>query len=1025
TGEGTINNDDSATVSIANANDANETGSVPGKFTVTQSTTSSTDTVVAYSVLISSTASDGGTDYTTLSGSVTILAGDTTADIDVTGIIDDSIVEADETVIVQLNAATGDPQIGVDTGNDTATVTILDNDSATLSISAPSITETDVNQTVSFTVTVDAAVQGGFDVAHSLTLGSAEAGDLTVLTASPISFVGNAGESHIIQVQITGDDVVEDNETFTITLGNVTGTTAEQAADIATGDSAIGTINNDDSASLIIDDVSLAEGDAPGTTAFTFTVSIDPASTGTTSEEDITVVADTNGVTADGGGVDFADVIGQVLTIAAGTTSTTVTVDVTRESLVEFDETFELNLTDAQYNAATDTSRVVIGDAQGIGTIVNDDAAMLSGVVFCDANQNGIQETTEHGVPGVTITLESTDGQGVVRTAITAADGSFQFSNVGPGTYDMTETQPTGFFDLDLDSAPLGTVINDSLSDTVVDIVVDEVAPDQSGFLFSEMIAVDLGDLVNGGDGDGFALLGLTNTEVDLENAEVNGDVGIGPSDFQHGGSHGGSDGSDGGRDRRRRNWRHHGGRHHGSNELGDFEGDNLIDGDVYIDYSSTFDDIDLNDITGDLINTDMSEPVADALAASAQAASLTPTQTFGDINPTSSNPDFTITGNGAINVIEVDDIKLYGGETLTLSGGPNDVFIINVDGKLDMKDDAAIVLDGVPASQVLWNFPADPQQCGHSGGGTDIKADSDAVLYGTILAPDTSVKWEGTINGALIGGGKEIELEGGSCGGSDGGGCGWGGGHGHSDGHSDGDSDGDSDAGGDCNNTATINYVPWAFAKPDEPAAPPAPGISGSVYEDSNGNGLRDATELGIDGVTVELRDATTDVLVASAVTDIDGNYHFADPGDGTFKIVELQPTDMVDGAETVGSNGGTVDNSTDSNEIADIVFGSGDVASGYDFGEVAPGSLSGFVWHDANQDGHVNFGEQAIEDAIVNLTGTDDRGNAVNLSTDTDEQGMYSFDNLRPGQYTLNEVQPAGFDDGLDRVGTLGGVV
>ena len=82
-----ILDDDSATVSIANANDAQETGSVSGQFTVTLSTTSSTDTVVSYSV--------GGqhgrgrrTDYTTLSGTVTIAAGETTA-ISTWRVIDD------------------------------------------------------------------------------------------------------------------------------------------------------------------------------------------------------------------------------------------------------------------------------------------------------------------------------------------------------------------------------------------------------------------------------------------------------------------------------------------------------------------------------------------------------------------------------------------------------------------------------------------------------------------------------------------------------------------------------------------------------------------------------------------------------------------------------------------------------------------------------------------------------------------------------------------------------------------------
>src|SRR4029453_13863905 len=94
---------------------------------------SSTDTVISYTVQVASTAT-AGTDYTTLSGTVTILAGQTSAVIDVTGIVDDSIVEGDETVVVKLGSVTsGDPQITIG-ATDTATVTIFDNDSATVSI---------------------------------------------------------------------------------------------------------------------------------------------------------------------------------------------------------------------------------------------------------------------------------------------------------------------------------------------------------------------------------------------------------------------------------------------------------------------------------------------------------------------------------------------------------------------------------------------------------------------------------------------------------------------------------------------------------------------------------------------------------------------------------------------------------------------------------------------------------------------------------------------------------------------------
>src|SRR5439155_257803 len=72
-------------------------------------------------------------------GSVTILAGQLSAVIDVSGIVDDAIVEADETVGVKLTGVTSsDPQITLDPlpAKLAATVTILDNDSATVSIAA-------------------------------------------------------------------------------------------------------------------------------------------------------------------------------------------------------------------------------------------------------------------------------------------------------------------------------------------------------------------------------------------------------------------------------------------------------------------------------------------------------------------------------------------------------------------------------------------------------------------------------------------------------------------------------------------------------------------------------------------------------------------------------------------------------------------------------------------------------------------------------------------------------------------------
>ena len=59
----------------------------------------------------------------------------------------------------------------------------------------------------------------------------------------------------------------------------------------------------------------------------------------------------------------------------------------------------------------------------------------------------------------------------------------------------------------------------------------------------------------------------------------------------------------------------------------------------------------------------------------------------------------------------------------------------------------------------------------------------------------------------------------------------------------------------------------------------------------------------------------------------------------------------------------------------------------------------------------------------AAVALTGTDFLGNAVSMSATTDSDGAYIFANLQPGTYSITETQPAGYNQGIDTVGTAGG--
>jgi uncharacterized repeat protein (TIGR01451 family) len=91
---------------------------------------------------------------------------------------------------------------------------------------------------------------------------------------------------------------------------------------------------------------------------------------------------------------------------------------------------------------------------------------------------------------------------------------------------------------------------------------------------------------------------------------------------------------------------------------------------------------------------------------------------------------------------------------------------------------------------------------------------------------------------------------------------------------------------------------------------------------------------------------------------------------------------------------------------------------------GPTGNAEILGLVWEDFNNDGEVNFGEQAISGVTIHLAGIDDLGNAVSQTQQTDSDGFYLFFDLRPGAYMVSEMQPAGFDDGQDVVGTVDGL-
>ena len=194
---------------------------------------------------------------------------------------------------------------------------------------------------------------------------------------------------------------------------------------------------------------------------------------------------------------------------------------------------------------------------------------------------------------------------------------------------------------------------------------------------------------------------------------------------------------------------------------------------------------------------------------------------------------------------------------------------------------------------------------------------------------------------------------------------------------------------------------------------------LRGAVHiSDRDGNCVPGAPGVRpLSGVTIQLKDAQGNI-VAQTTTNAQGQYEFTNLRPGTYSIVELQPNGVLDGDEHVGSAGGAV---SGNDKIGNIVLGTGVHGAEYDFCEHDPSSLAGYVYHDVNNNGIFEAGEVGIAGATVILF--DAGGTQVGQLT-TDSGGFYKFTNLRAGTYSVVEVTPAGYIDGKDTAGTIGGV-
>ncbi|MFD5831103.1 SdrD B-like domain-containing protein [Lentzea sp. NPDC060358] len=176
---------------------------------------------------------------------------------------------------------------------------------------------------------------------------------------------------------------------------------------------------------------------------------------------------------------------------------------------------------------------------------------------------------------------------------------------------------------------------------------------------------------------------------------------------------------------------------------------------------------------------------------------------------------------------------------------------------------------------------------------------------------------------------------------------------------------------------------------------APPVNRIGDFVWYDLDKNGLQDAGEPGVPGVTVTLSDGMT------TKTDDQGRYLFEGMADGGYSVC-FDLTTLPDDLEATVANAGDDTLDSDANPAtgctAEVQVGPGERENlDLDLGIVAPpNSLGDFVWADTNRNGVQDAGEPGVPGVRVTLRETGE-------TTTTDANGKYTFADLADGTYTV----------------------
>ncbi len=194
--------------------------------------------------------------------------------------------------------------------------------------------------------------------------------------------------------------------------------------------------------------------------------------------------------------------------------------------------------------------------------------------------------------------------------------------------------------------------------------------------------------------------------------------------------------------------------------------------------------------------------------------------------------------------------------------------------------------------------------------------------------------------------------------------------------------------------------------------AEPKNSTISGSVFADTNKNGVRDSGEHGLAGIAVyldlnsngaldptDLQTVTSENLYYTPSVNEAGSYSFAHLASGTYAVRQVIPTVL---------------SSTPPSQFEHTVtMLAAENHSGVDFADVfRPNEIHGVKFDDNNGNHVRDPGEDGVGGTTIFIdSDRDDALDPGEVSTVTLADGSYSFTGLTPGAYVVREVLQTGF--------------